>query len=163
MPNTVVVSAISEYRPDGSYWISSTVNGAAFPFRWTRPLDVQPGGQTVAQAISDRYTRLVTPITTYLVGQTVTVPALVFPPLTYTVVFSAVAASVYSIVGPSTVTITATVNTVSTTVQFGIEELIEYFAANVPAAISVVASKLAKTYADSVRWGAPYIGTFTTN
>jgi hypothetical protein len=163
MPNTVVISSLAEYRTDGSYWFSTTVNGAAFPFRWTKPLDIMPGGQTVAQAASDKYNRLVAAITTNLVGKTITVPSIVMPPVTYSVVFSATAASVYTILSPSTVTLTATVNTVSTTIQMAMDEIIEIFGANAPWATMVVASKLSKTYADSIRWGAAYVGTFTTN
>jgi hypothetical protein len=162
MPNTVVVSAVAEYRADGSYWIQSTVNGAPYTYRWTKPLDIVPGGQAVAQAISDRYNRLVAAAAP-LLGQTIVVPATAIPPIAYTVVFSATAASVYTIPGATTIALTATVNGVSTTVQLTQDEFIEQFSATPAAAATALAAKLAKTYAESLRWGAQYVGTFTTN
>jgi hypothetical protein len=45
---SVVITSLSEHRADGSVWITGTVDGVAWNLRWSKPLDISPGGLAVA-------------------------------------------------------------------------------------------------------------------
>jgi hypothetical protein len=159
---SVVVTAIAENRSDGSWWVVGTVGGAAYNFRWSKPLDpVVPGAVNLAQQMANEYQAVQNYLTAVFLGKTITVTLLGTPtPQVYSVVFAGTLPANWN-ASPGRMALQATVNgagpyTVLTTVN-------EFLGlANAGQNIGqIVAGRIVANYMACVGGPlAPYINTF---
>jgi hypothetical protein len=160
-----VVTSISENRSDGAWWVIGTVGGAAYNFRWARPLDpVVPGGMGLAQAMVNEYQAVQNILTATFLGKTINVVMLGTPtPQTFAVAFSATLATAWQNPGAGQMVLQATVNAsaASYPVNVTINEFLEWANAGLNIG-QIIATRIVQNYnAATSGFLLPYIGTFS--
>jgi hypothetical protein len=161
---SVIITVISENRSDGAWWVTGTVGGAAYLFRWAKPLDqVVPGPTNLAQAMANEYQAVQNILTATFLGKTINVVFVGTPtPTTFAVAFSATLATAWQNPGAGQMVLQATVNasTASYPCNVTVNEFLEWANAGLNIG-QIIATRIVQNYMSSVGgFLQPYLATF---